>query len=199
MARKKKEVPVVSRVSVSEKGGKSRLTITPAGFGKRLWNYLTAWYTILGVFGIIAGLVCFFGYEGGRDQLFPVLCFVPPAVLCLVLFIVSYIRFGRGNAKIITLCIDGEQLALSIGRKERSFPIPMITLENCGNAAVSTTELRIYAGKSRKTRKRLLRLLQMDIDADIKVIQKFASKYKVRFNDKKDYTREPITPSGAYV
>lgn len=149
--------------------------------------------------GLVVGLVFIFGSEITREPLFYVLCLGCPVAYLIFYYVISYLRFGRGNANQMSFTIDGEQFILSIGRGERSFPIKQITLEKHGNAGVTIRELRVYAGETRKNRKRLLRLLQLDSHTEIKAIMSFVAKYKVRIKDKQDYTPDSITPSGAYV
>ncbi|HON80252.1 MAG TPA: hypothetical protein PK544_17310 [Spirochaetota bacterium] len=187
------------RISLGEKGGKPSMTIMPAPFTKRLWNYLSAWYNVFPYMALGIGLTIFFGLEKRPGMVLTALLIGGPVILFLLLALFSYLRFGRGNAKNITLLCDGDNLFLTVRSKETSFPKKMVRLEYHGEGDHYNTEIRAFLRREGKKRLRLFRIIKLDTREDVPVIKKFCEKTGLHHKDARDYSRNSDTPAAAYM
>lgn len=187
------------RVSPGEKGGKPSMTIMPAPFTKRLWNYLSAWYNVFPYMALGIGLTVFFGLEKRPDTVLSALLIGGPVILFLLLVLLSYLRFGRVHAKNITLLCDGDTLYLTLRGKETAFPKKMVRLEYHGEGDHYNTEIRALLRREGHKRLRLFRVIKLDTRNDVPVIKKFCEKTGLHEKDARDYTSNTDTPSAAYM
>lgn len=187
------------RVILSEKGEKTSMMIKPATLSKRLWNYLSVWYNVFPFIALGICLTVFFGLIEGPDMVLSVLLISGPVALFLILVIVSYIRFGRINAKDITLLSEGPDLFLTLLNKERVFPLKLMRLEYHGEGDHYNTEIRVFLRRDGKKRLKLFRVIKLDSKIDMPLVKKFCEKTGLHIKDARDYSKKTDTPAAAYV
>ena len=175
------EIP--SRITVYNHEGKPYLSIMPASSLERLSRYI--YNNVPTLLALAVGVMVYSNSKNGISLSFYIICFGPSVVLFTIATGLSYYLFGKTNSKKIGFLCDSENLIITIGRKETTYPIDKIRLElhysnKYGAGFHGFYKILVFLRREEKRRKRLFRVIRLN-DKEIEFIKHFTEKNNIHY------------------